>query len=105
MSAFDPKRTRDDFRPERSQLKGVIFTLRECKSHRVSAMRSKTLPLAAHEPALDLTVQIVLNDFGPLARVYRRTHYVKICDTRPIVAGIDDESMLAIRFFREQPWA
>jgi len=68
-------------------------------------MRGQTLPLAPHEPALNLTVQIVLNDFGPLARVCVRTHYVKICDARPIIAGIDGESMLAIRFSQEQPWA
>jgi hypothetical protein len=64
-------------------------------------MRSQTPPLVPHEPALDFTVQIVLNDFRPLGRVYRRTHYVKICDVRPIVAGIDDEP----RFSQEQPWA
>jgi hypothetical protein len=68
-------------------------------------MRSQTPPLAPHEPALDVTVQIVLNDFGSLGHVYRRTHYVKICDARPIIAGIDDGPMLAIRFSQEQPWA
>jgi hypothetical protein len=105
MSAYDPKRTRDDFRPERSHLRGVIFALRECESDRVSAMRSQTPPLAPGEPAFDVTVQIVLNDFGPLGRVYRRTHFVKICDARPIIPGIDGEPVLAIRVSREQPWA
>jgi hypothetical protein len=68
-------------------------------------MRSQTLPLAHGEPAFDVTVQFVLNDFGSLGRVYRRTHFVKVCDARRITAGIDDESMLAIRLSREQPWA
>jgi len=68
-------------------------------------MRSQTPPLAPGGPALDVTVQIVLNDFGPLRRVYRRTHFVKTCDARPIIAGIDGEPMLAIRLSREQPWA
>ena len=55
------------------------------------------------EPALGFTVQIVLNDFGPLERVYQRTHYVKIFDARATVASIHDERMFAVRFSREQP--
>ena len=89
--------------PERSRLRGVIFALRECESDRVSAMRSRT-PLAPDEPAREVTVQIVLNDFRSLGRVYRRTHYTKICGARPIIAGIDDEPLLAVRHHQEQPW-
>jgi hypothetical protein len=47
----------------------------------------------------------VLNDFGPLGRVYRRIALCEICDARPITAGIDDEPMLAVRHYQEQPWA
>ena len=36
-------------------------------------MRSKTPPLAPGEPANDVTVYIVLNDFGPLGRAYCET--------------------------------
>jgi hypothetical protein len=35
-------------------------------------MRSQT-PLAPSEPAFDVTVHIVLNDFGPLGRAYVET--------------------------------
>ena len=35
-------------------------------------MRNQT-PLAPREPALDVTVHIVLNDFGPLGRAYCET--------------------------------
>jgi hypothetical protein len=67
-------------------------------------MRSQTPPLARGEPAFDVTGQIVLNDFGPLGRVYRRTPLCEIWDARPITAGIDDEPMLAVRHYQEQPW-
>ena len=36
-------------------------------------MRSKTPPFAPGEPANDVTVYIVLNDFGPLSRAYCET--------------------------------
>jgi len=66
-------------------------------------MRSQIPPLTPHEPALGFTVQIVLNDFGPLERVYQLTHYVKIFDARATIASIDDERMFAVRLSREQP--
>ena len=69
-------------------------------------MRSQTPPLAPGEPAFDVTVQIVLNDFGqPLGRAYRRTAHCEISDVRLITAGIDDEPMLAVLHHQEQPWA
>jgi hypothetical protein len=69
-------------------------------------MRSQTRPLDRGEPAFDVTVQIVLNDFGqPLKRVYRRSALCEISDARLITAGINDEPMLAVRHHQEQPWA
>jgi hypothetical protein len=62
-------------------------------------MRSQTRPLDRGEPAF------LLNDFGPLGRVYARSALCGISDARPITAGIDDEPMLAVRHQQEQPWA
>jgi hypothetical protein len=84
----DRKRTTDDFRPERSHLRGVIFALRECESDRLA--RGRTRPLAPDEPAFEVTVQIVLNDF--------RMASIGSSST-PAMVG------LASQIFQEQPWA
>ena len=69
-------------------------------------MRSQTPSPDRGEPAFDVTVQIVLNDFGqPLGRVYRPSALCEVSDARLITAGIDDEPMLAVRHQQEQPWA
>ena len=63
-------------------------------------MRSQTRPLDRGEPAFDVTVQIVLNDFGqPLGRVYRRSALCEISDARLITAGIDDDKGRDVRFW------
>ena len=82
----DRKRTTDDFRPERSHLRGVIFALRECDR----LARGRTRPLAPDEPAFEVTVQIVLNDF--------RMASIGSSST-PAMVG------LASQIFQEQPWA
>ena len=49
-------------------------------------MRSQT-PLAPSEPAFDVTVHIVLNDFGPLGRAYVETDETQ-ADEATIVENI-----------------
>jgi hypothetical protein len=57
-------------------------------------MRSQNPSPDRGEPAFDVTVQIVLNDFGqPLGRVYRRSALCEISDARLITAGIDDRKL------------
>jgi hypothetical protein len=46
------------------------------------------IPLAPGEPAFDVTVHIVLNDFGPLGRAYVETDG----------AGADEATLLVLPF-------
>jgi len=70
-------------------------------------MRNQT-PLAPGEPAFDVTVHIVLNDFGPLGRAYCETDEAEADEAtivENILSGQYSHPLRAVAFNTGEGWA
>jgi hypothetical protein len=70
-------------------------------------MRNQT-PLAPGEPAFDVTVHIVLNDFGPLGRAYCETGEAEADEAtivENILSGQYSHPLRAVAFNTAEGWA
>ena len=71
-------------------------------------MRSRTPPLAPGQPASDVTVYIVLNDFGPLGHAYCETDELKPTKRRlskTSLSGQYSHPLRVIAFNTAEGWA
>ena len=71
-------------------------------------MRSQTPPLAPGEPGFDVTVHIVLNDFGPLGRAYVETDEAKADEAtiiENILSGQYSHPVRVVAFNTAEGWA
>jgi hypothetical protein len=71
-------------------------------------MRSRTAPLAPDRPARDVTVHIVLNDFGPLGRAYCETDEVEADEetvVENILSGQYSHPLRVVAFNTAEGWA
>jgi hypothetical protein len=70
-------------------------------------MRNQT-PLAPNAPAFDVTVYIVLNDFGPLGRAYVETDEAQANDAiivESILSGQYSQPLRVVAFNTAEGWA
>jgi hypothetical protein len=70
-------------------------------------MRNRT-PLAPGEPAFDVTVQIVLSDFGPLGRAYVETDEDEADEAtivENILSGQNSHPLRVVAFNTAEGWA
>ena len=71
-------------------------------------MRSRTPPLAPGQPASDVTVYIVLNDFGPLGHAYCETDELESDEetvVENILSGQYSYPLRVIAFNTAEGWA
>ncbi|MGB8051134.1 MAG: hypothetical protein WCF53_25025 [Pseudolabrys sp.] len=71
-------------------------------------MRSQTPPLAPGGPGFDVTVHIVLNDFGPLGRAYVETDEAEAGEAtvvENILSGQYSHPVRVVAFNTAEGWA